>query len=497
MESKEVSTGSEGVSGVKEKSPLFQIALFLPVILIMSGDLGVIVANASLIIDDLGWTAVEINIVIGIQYLFQGTFTFIFGYLSDKLPRKWLLIGGGFLWVFGTFLTGFSWDFPSMIFFRIITSIGLGVQSPVTFSMLSDLFPSQKRSNSFAWWGIANLLGTLAVAGLAFSSHDLSQSWLWRQPFMIIAILGLVLTSLIFLVKEPKRAAKEEALKEILLDEEIDYSKQYKIRKEDLQYVIKRKTNIFLVLNFFDNVVSGVLVANLLLYLEGEIRINLAQFDAGLMVMIIGLIIGLGIALYGQFFFAKLGDKKYKGGDLRGRIKVMVYCGLFQIPFIFGALMITPQFPTALDPHSTIFMGQVEVETAVFYGFLILMLVLIGFGMAGSFGGTPNWYASLIDGNLPEQRGTMIAIASLMDTIGRALGTFVAAFLFGLFTYKDSPQITQNFPYSFMLITVGAVFGVLSTVMSIPSLLTCEKDFSEVLSILDQRAIELSEKQKK
>jgi len=490
-----------------------QVLLFLPLILMMSGDLGVLIANELLVIVDMNWTASEIGIIIGTQYLIQGGFTFLFGYLSDKYPRKLLLIFGGIVWAIGSILTSFAWDLPSMVLFRIFAAIGLGVQAPVTFSMLSDMFPAEKRSNAFALWGVANLVGALAVGSIALSFNVIpgaaldpnkfssftaqianirlnyrAEAALWRVPYVVIGIAGFVLVALLFFVKEPKRASKEKALSTILLDDDIDYADKYSIRKDDLKFVYKRKTNIFMVLNFFDNVTSGVIVSYLLLYLNTEIGLvlNFTNISIDLLFIITGLIIGLGIAFWGQFYFAKLGDKKYKGGDLRGRVKVMVWCALFQIPFLAAALFITPTFGTT----KTIFLGQIVVSDGVFWIFFILMLTLIGIGLAGSFGGTPNWYASLIDGNLPEQRGTMIAIATLMDTIGRAVGAFAGAFLFALFNASSDP-LAQNYPISLMLITVGAVFGIIAAAMSVPSLYTCEKDFSEVNQILKERAAEL------
>ena len=170
---------------------------------------------------------------------------------------------------------------------------------------------------------------------------------------------------------------------------------------------------------------------------------------------------------------------------------MMVFCALFQIPFLAAALFITPTFGTT---EKTIFLGTMVVNDGVFWAFFILMFALIGVGLAGSFGGTPNWYASLIDGNLPEQRGTMIAIASLMDTIGRAVGAFAGAYFFAVFN-KSPWIVAQNYPISLMLISTGIIFGLLSAGMSIPSLLTCEKDFKDVQNILQQRAVELKQQQ--
>ena len=77
------------------KRPGFQVVLFLPLIVLMAGDLGVLVANEAMIVVNLGITAGQIGYVIGIQYAVNGVFTFLFGYLSDKFSRKKLLIIGG------------------------------------------------------------------------------------------------------------------------------------------------------------------------------------------------------------------------------------------------------------------------------------------------------------------------------------------------------------------------------------------------------------------
>ena len=41
-----------------------------------------------------------------------------FGYLGDRLPRKWLIAFGIFVWSLGTVLTGFAGGFAMLLFFR-------------------------------------------------------------------------------------------------------------------------------------------------------------------------------------------------------------------------------------------------------------------------------------------------------------------------------------------------------------------------------------------
>ncbi len=51
-------------------------------------------------------------------------------------------------------------------------------------------------------------------------------------------------------------------LEGILAHEEVDYGKFYSIKLSDLKYIWKRKTTFFLVINFFDVVLSGLIVGS-------------------------------------------------------------------------------------------------------------------------------------------------------------------------------------------------------------------------------------------
>ena len=82
------------------------------------------------------------------------------------------------------------------------------------------------------------------------------------------------------------------------------------------------------------------------------------------------------------------------------------------------------------------------------------MFLFIGLGLAASFGGTPNWYASLIDGNLPEHRGTMISVASLADTVGRSIGVAVGG---AICTYLINRNVLA--PYGTTMLYMVTIFG--------------------------------------
>lgn len=483
----------------KKKLP---VLLILPLVVFLTGDLGGLIANQVLIIADLAMTFAQFGALIAISYIINGVFVLVFGYLSDKITRKWMMIFGGVLWGIGNLLMAFSTSIWQLFLFRIIATIGAGVQAPVTFSLLSDMFPAKGRSNAFAWWGIANLVGGLVSGGVAlnFNVIDFDKvdemytilaekiSYLqteypteityWRYSFMLLSILGLALASLVLFVKEPKRAAMDKEFQDVLKDTEIEYSHSYKIKRSDLKYIFVRKSNALLTLNFVDNVTSGVLVSYLISYftLEMGFNINFAHIGPNEVILILGLVILLVLGLLGQFYFAKKGDKLLQKGDRVGRIKVMAICSVLIIPFLGIAFTFTPNIA-----DTTFFWGSLKVNLPLFGVLFMVMMVLAGIGLAMSFGGTPNWYATLIDMNYPEHRGTMIAVASLMDTIGRAIGAAVAGHFITSFEGTGYAIGTTMF-------ITGLIFGPISAVLSIITIKTGRKDLAEVDRVMDERA---------
>jgi len=91
-------------------------------------------------------------------------FTFFWGYLSDRLSRKKILIVTVLLadfFILGTALALYrDWPFWAMAGCRVASAIGLAGVIPVSFSMVVDVVPPGERAGAFAWMGIAGLLGT-------------------------------------------------------------------------------------------------------------------------------------------------------------------------------------------------------------------------------------------------------------------------------------------------------------------------------------------------
>ncbi|MHA1681887.1 MAG: MFS transporter [Promethearchaeota archaeon] len=482
------------------------LLLFFPLVILSSSDGAILASNQVLIMADMEMSVTMFGWLVGIGVLFQGVFTFIFGYLADKYPRKWLLVIGGTAWTISLFIMLSSPTVPILFVARMIGTVGLGAVSPVVFSLLSDMFPSEKRSKSFAWWGIATMVGGLLGAGLGLAFNTIPfediPNWdvmsivdkmiylkthydamvsNWRLSYELVAILAIVFVVLCVLVKEPKRGSKDAQFRDILADDDLKYT--YKIKRGDLKYIFTRRSNFWLIFNFLDVVVSGFFIANIVLFINEELQFDFGSAESiGQLAIFILPAIGLG--LFGQFFFARMGDKRVKRGDPAGRVKIAILGGVLHIPFFVAAMLFAPN-----KPNSTFFFGTLAVPA---WGFWILMLffgIILGFGLMFSFAIAPNWYASLIDVNLPEHRGTMLATAAFLDTIGRSFGAIVGGMLISFF---DSSGTSYAISTSILWMTV--VFGGISALMWLPIYKYCNKDFGDIQRILSDRARELEKK---
>ncbi|MHA1294203.1 MAG: MFS transporter [Promethearchaeota archaeon] len=488
-----------------DKREKLSISLFLILIIIIVMDNALILPNEILIVAYLGISFATLGFLIGLYIIITGISVIIFGYLTDLVDRKNLLVLAGFLWAFSAILHIFIQNLWQLLFLRMIAAVATGVTTPVAFSYLSDVISSDSRSKAFAIWGLITTLGTILAGIFALSfntinwseipnqySEDLellviylrespkynTQLGTWRMPFLYLGIIALIVTILNLLYAiEPKRAGKDKYLEEILANEDIQYS--YRIKRSDLKYIFTRKSNFFLIMNFFDVVASGILLAYVFTYIFGEIGLsekNPADLTKLLVLLLIAGPLGLVI---GQLFFATLGDKRVQKGDNSGRVKVATTCSILHLPFLLFAFSMTPNARA-----NEFFFGSLKVDDIGFWMLWILFAIFLGVGLAFIMGIGPNWYSSLIDVNMPEHRGTMIAMASFMDTIGRALGAVIGGVL-----------ITLTGKVSTTIFWATLIFGLISTSFWIPLFFTCEKDFNEIADIMKQRAEKLKKSQ--
>ena len=119
----------------------------------------------------------------------------LFGYGTDRFGRKKLFFITVAVYLIGTALSAFSWNFASYAFFRALTGAGIGGEYAAINSAIDELIPARVRGrvdlmiNGSYWIGAA--LGSGATV-IVLDPNRFPISLGWRFAFAIGATLGLI-----------------------------------------------------------------------------------------------------------------------------------------------------------------------------------------------------------------------------------------------------------------------------------------------------------------
>lgn len=129
-----------------------------------------------------------------------------FGYLGDRLPRKWLIAVGIFIWSLGTLLTGYATTFAVLLSFRVLVGLGEASYATISPSLISDEYPPKKRNNALTIFYVAIPVGAAlgSILGGQIAAH-----YSWRQAFIWAGAPGLLLALILLPFKEPERGSME------------------------------------------------------------------------------------------------------------------------------------------------------------------------------------------------------------------------------------------------------------------------------------------------
>lgn len=132
----------------------------------------------------------------------------IFGWLAGRMSR-WVLVGISVaIWSLASGASGLAQTFTLLVLTRCFVGIGEAGYGPVAPTIISDLYPLQRRGAVLAWFYMAIPVGSaigFAMGGLV-SKHSG-----WRAPFFWVVPPGLLLAAFCFFMKNPSQSQKGEA----------------------------------------------------------------------------------------------------------------------------------------------------------------------------------------------------------------------------------------------------------------------------------------------
>ena len=139
----------------------------------------------------------------------------IFGWLGDRVSRRWLIAGGVFVWSLGTLLSGHANAFVSLLFFRVLVGFGEASFGTISPGWIADLFPPLRRNNAITIFYFAIPVGS--ALGYLMGGY-LAVHYGWRSAFLWAGYPGLLLAFTLFLFREPARGASETAAAVVLAE---------------------------------------------------------------------------------------------------------------------------------------------------------------------------------------------------------------------------------------------------------------------------------------
>ena len=410
--------------------------------------------------------------------LISAFFALLWGYWADRIDRGKVLIIGALSWTIGMFLTAISSTYFMLVISRASSGAGLGCVLPVGYSIISDAIPAEERSG---WFGTLAILSSISNGVGQGLSSFLGPIFTWRFPFFLLFGISIIVIFILFFVKIPQRGAGEDELLELI---ELDLEYSYRISKKDLGVIIRKKTNLYLIVQGFFSIIPGtvlvyfttsMLTLQYFHQIPAEIRLQTSTIFAGM--------VGVGYLL-GNAIFARLGDILFRRNK-KNRARLATICLVFSIPFaIILLLSLRPINPNILGitypssiPTEDLFsyiirtIGQIFVAYPTYIVFFIFALLA---SMLGA-GPVANRNAVMIDVNMPEHKGTAASFFKLSEQISKGVTLLI----------------------SFTLITLlGSIFNMLffSIFFWLPAALlwflasrTVEKDMTYKSRILSER----------
>jgi len=132
-------------------------------------------------------------------YMAASPFT---GVMGDRWPRRYLVGSGVLLWSIATIATGFANSYHHLLLARSFIGIGEAGFGAVSPTIISDLFPKERRGRMLAFFFVAIPVGSALgyILGGAVGAHHG-----WRTACFLAGAPGILLGLLAFFMVEPAR----------------------------------------------------------------------------------------------------------------------------------------------------------------------------------------------------------------------------------------------------------------------------------------------------
>ena len=328
---------------------------------------------------DLGLSDTQLGLLSGFAFaLFYVVAGVPIARWADRSSRRNIIAISVGLWSFMTAISGAAQNFFQLLMARIGVGVGEAGCSPPAHSMISDMYPAEKRATALSFYSVGINIGIMV--GFLLGGY-INEYFGWRMAFVVVGAPGILIALIFWLtVKEPIRGFSD---KEAVSSEPIPL-------KKVIDFIVERR---FLLHVSFGAALSG-LVGYALTNWSASFFIRsheMATTELGIWLAVgVGVFGGIGTFGWG-FLCDKFGQK-----DKRWYMWLPSLSILLCVPFVIAVLTVESTttalwinlFPAMfttgyLGTCLAVFHGTVEPRmraTASALFFLILNIIGLGCG---------------------------------------------------------------------------------------------------------------------
>ena len=276
------------------------------------------------IINDLGLSDTQFGMLSGIAFAaIYATLGMPIAHWADAGVRKNVIALAVAVWSVMTALCGSAQNFWQLFLMRAGVGVGEAGGSPPAHSIISDIFPANKRATALSIYSLGIYGGSLIgyVAG-----GYLAAEFSWRIAFVVVGLPGVLLAFLVkFLIHEPPRG---------LAESRADVAPAPFTEVLGVLWTRKSFRHIAMGCALHAFVTYG-LSAFMPIFLTRVHAMPIEQIGA-----ILGLVVGIG-GMLGTYGGGYLSDKlANRHGELRWHIWVPLISTVVAIPFYWFSLII-------------------------------------------------------------------------------------------------------------------------------------------------------------
>ena len=161
---------------------------------------------------DLDLTNTQLGLLIGFAFaLFYTIVGIPIAFMADRLNRVSIVAVSLAIWSGFTALTGTAQNFTHIFLARMGVGIGEAGGSPPSHSIISDLYPKDKRAGALGIYAMGIPLGIMAAYFVTASLMGANPEEVnWRRIFITLGLIGIALAIFVrIVVREPMRGAQE------------------------------------------------------------------------------------------------------------------------------------------------------------------------------------------------------------------------------------------------------------------------------------------------